>query len=248
MAVSKAGLKATGNSMDENFAVELIVTNSGNNNCGNKIPLPESLLPNSGALFGKLFLWRESRAPPLGLKFDHHFHSIEFSSNCIMIQLINKLSALSCILMLGCSPEKPGTIPKIQDELQGEWNGNEVAKVRFVRGFGDYVFLSSGAPVPCFIRIEPNGKVEGNLGTAIFRGCGIEPNRGALGRWLNLATDFRIAGRLEGPIFQGDTIQVKQISIPFTQIVDSLTGSIFQMEGNSLFPMAGFELVKKGPK
>jgi hypothetical protein len=63
-----------------------------------------------------------------------------------------------------------------------------------------------------------------------------------------LATDFRIAGRLEGPIFQGDTIQVKQISIPFTQIVDSLTGSIFQMEGNSLFPMAGFELVKKGPK
>ena len=165
-----------------------------------------------------------------------------------MTQLINKLSALSCILMLGCSPEKPGSLPEFQTQLNGEWTGKEVAKVRFVRSFGNYVFLSSGAPVPCFIRIEPNGKVEGNLGTAIFRGCRIEPNRGALGRWLNLATDFRIAGRLEGPIFQGDTIQEKQISIPFTQIGDSLTGSIFQREGNSLFPMSGFELVRKGPK
>ncbi len=165
-----------------------------------------------------------------------------------MIPLIIKLSALSCILMLGCSPEKPGTLPEIQDGLQGEWNGKEVAKVRFVRGFGNYVFLSSGAPVPCFIRIETNGNVEGKLGTAIFRDCRVESNRGALGRFLNLATDFRISGRLEGPIFQGDTIQVKQISIPFTQIGDSLTGSIFHREGNSLFPMAGFELVRKGPK
>jgi len=69
-----------------------------------------------------------------------------------------------------------------------------------------------------------------------------------LGRWLNLATDFKISGRLEGQIFKGDTIQVKQISIPFTQIGDSLTGSIFHREGNSLFPMSGFELGRKGPE
>ena len=183
-----------------------------------------------------------------GLKFGLHVHSINFSPNCIMVQLIKKLSALSCILMLGCSPEKPGTIPEIQTGLQGDWKGSGEAKVRFVRGFGDYVFLSSGAPVLCSIRIETNGNVEGNLGTATFRACRIESNRGALGRFLNLATDFRISGKLEGPIFQGDTIQIKQISIPFTQIGDSLTGSIFHRDGNSLFPMAGFELVKIGPR
>jgi hypothetical protein len=166
----------------------------------------------------------------------------------LMNQLIKWFCAFSCILMLDCSPEKPGTFPENQTGLYGEWKGSGEAKVRFVRGFGDYVFLSSGAPVPCFIRIDPNGKVEGNLGTAIFRDCRIEPNRGALGRWLNLATDFRISGRLEGEIFQGDTIQLKQISIPFTQIGDSLTGSVLHRDGNSLFPMSGFELVKIGPK
>ena len=233
-----------------------MLTNLGNNNSGNENPLPKSLLPNSGRLCGNSiskkglnFLKVEGIVSTLtGLKFDHSVLSIEFSPNCIMVQLIKKLSALSCILMLGCSPEKPGTFPEIQTGLQGEWKGSGEAKVRFVRGFGDYVFLSSDAPVLCAIRIETNGKVEGKLGTAIFRDCRVESNRGALGRFLNLATDFRISGRLEGPIFQGDTIQVKQISIPFTQIGDSLTGSIFHRDGNSLFPMSGFELVKKGPK
>ena len=214
------------------------------------------MLPNFGRLCGNSiskkgmnFLQVEGIVSTLtGLKFGLHVHSINFSPNCIMVQLIKKLSALSCILMLGCSPEKPGTIPEIQTGLQGDWKGSGEAKVRFVRGFGDYVFLSSGAPVLCSIRIETNGNVEGNLGTATFRACRIESNRGALGRFLNLATDFRISGKLEGPIFQGDTIQIKQISIPFTQIGDSLTGSIFHRDGNSLFPMAGFELVKIGPR
>ncbi len=142
-------------------------------------------------------------------------------------------------LLFSCSGEKAALLPS---DLSGQFSGILPATVRFKKSFGDYVFIRSGSPVSCRVRIAEDGRVEGKLGAAGFEDCRVLKNRGFIGKMLHLSTDFKISGNLRGNIFPGDTISLREIVVPFTQEGDSLSGSIFQRNGASLFPISGFEL------
>lgn len=142
------------------------------------------------------------------------------------------------LLLASCTAEKT----LIPENLPGRYSGSQKATVRFRKGLGDYVFLKAPGPVVCEVIISPGGEIEGKLGGARFEDCRVLANRGAIGRMLGLATDFKISGHLRGQIFPGDTIGKREIDVPFSQLADSLSGSIFQRKGADLFPLSGFEL------
>ncbi|MDP1727632.1 MAG: hypothetical protein Q8M15_12680 [Bacteroidota bacterium] len=129
--------------------------------------------------------------------------------------------------------------------LIGTWSGKQSVQVRYSTGFMKFRFVESGDSLVTLIQIDKEGKVSGSIGNAKMSDCRVIKNRGAVGRKLNLATDFSIRGKLEGFIFEGDTIASKDIAIPFEIKSDKLQGSVFHKIGMDVFPMLGLDLKKK---
>lgn len=130
-------------------------------------------------------------------------------------------------------------------ELAGRWTGNEIITLRFDAKGKPYAFVKSKDSLPVIFIINNDGTVEGTFGNAKLTGCRVNKNRNAIGRALNLATDFVITGNLTGPVFQEDTIVFRNISAPFDMKNNTISGSIFQRDGLDLFPMAGLNLTKE---
>lgn len=130
-------------------------------------------------------------------------------------------------------------------ELAGTWSGSEIITVRFKTNGKPYQFIISKESLPVIFKINNDGRVDGTIGNAKLMGCKVNRNRNAIGRALNLATDYVITGNLTGSIFQEDTIFLRNISAPFDMKNKTLNGSIFQRDGLDLFPMAGLKLAKE---
>ena len=133
----------------------------------------------------------------------------------------------------------------IPDSVTGNWENNLNVKVRY-KPDGNYIFVPSDEPVTINLKINSDGKVEGNFGTAKFENCTVKNNRGWIGKKLNLATDYVIKGKLSGKIFTKDTILSKDISIPFNMENNMLSGDIFNNESFlGLYPMAEVKLMSR---
>lgn len=149
------------------------------------------------------------------------------------------LASAMMLCLLSCSGEKKQGIPEF---LSGRYEGKQGVTLRSKTGFARYVFNKSSGPVKCSIEISKEGLVIGKLGNAVFQDASVLPNRNALERWLNLSTDYKITGRLISPVFDGDTVRERRVSIPFVCQGDSLSGSIFEGAGFEIYPLSGFEL------
>lgn len=136
---------------------------------------------------------------------------------------------------------KPVSIP---DHLSGKWSGQQNITYRYKQS-GSFIFVQAKKPVLLTILIQKDGSVNGSFGNAIFENAKVIKNRGVIGRWLHLATDFAIIGTLNGFISSEDSIPSKSISIPLVIEGTNISGSVFYRKGIDLFPMSGADLVKQ---
>jgi len=91
---------------------------------------------------------------------------------------------------------------------------------------------SPPATIRIEFRIQENGTVLGHVGEAVMRGFVFQRNRGNVGRWLNIKTDYIIHhGALEGAIYEGDSAEEKEFAFPFNVQDGKLTGTIMRIEG-----------------
>ena len=127
--------------------------------------------------------------------------------------------------------------------LQGQWNGHLKVTVR-LREKGKYIFIQAPDSILIHFSIDKEGKIEGTYGGATFINSHVKRNRGAIFRFLHMATDFEIEGELQGKIFETDPSVVKTICVPFNFSENSLEGSFFQRQGFGLFPMSDFTVKK----
>jgi hypothetical protein len=122
-------------------------------------------------------------------------------------------------------------------ELTGKWTGRQAISVRLKQNWKQHSFVSAG-PVVTRIMIHADGAVTGTAGDAVFTDCMLQRSRGHVLRLLQIGTDFEIRGWLSGPVFQGDTIKAKQISIPFDLENDRMSGTLFHLQKGGLYPMS----------
>lgn len=73
------------------------------------------------------------------------------------------------------------------------------------------------------LTIDPSGNVTGQIGDAQLTSGRVRPNRGPVGRMLNIRTDYIIVGRLLGPIIAAEGVSRSEVKIPV-----NWTGSEFQ--------------------
>jgi hypothetical protein len=73
------------------------------------------------------------------------------------------------------------------------------------------------------LAIAPSGDVTGQIGNAQLVGGRLKSNRGAVGRMLNIKTDYIVVGRLQGPIIAAEKITRSSVKMPL-----NWTGSEFR--------------------
>lgn len=159
-----------------------------------------------------------------------------------MRALLNKLQLpvsvliFSLVIFASCSD---WVIPS---ELPGIYTGKQRILMRFNKG-GQHIFKEDSVLVS--IDIDKSGHISGMVGEATLEKCILKPNRGWVGRQLNLKTDFIISGKLEGKTFEKDTFLLKDISIPFKVENQLLKGSLFIAAPQEQFPMIRFLALEK---
>lgn len=132
---------------------------------------------------------------------------------------------------------------QIPNSVVGKWSGYQKVSVRNKKDH-HFVFINAPELVQLSLEIGENGKVTGFLGNAVFTDCEISKNRGWMGRFLNIKTDYIITGTLNGAIFPEDPILLKKISMPFNSNDNHFSGSLFQKVGIDVYPISGLDLVK----
>jgi hypothetical protein len=151
--------------------------------------------------------------------------------------LLPFLAAACALGVLSCTGQN------IPDAVPGTWVSNQEVTVRFNPKGRPYGVAR--APVAISVTIRADLSVDGWMGQARFVGCTVSRNRGVIGRTLDLFSDFVIAGKLTGSIFPADTLGMKDISMPFNVKDGALVGSVFQREGEDIFPMVSVRLQKQ---
>ncbi len=68
--------------------------------------------------------------------------------------------------------------------------------------------------LPVEVVIADDGSVTGKIGDATLEDGRLKRNRGAIGRKLNIKTDYIIVGQLSGPVIKAESIERKSVSIP----------------------------------
>lgn len=68
--------------------------------------------------------------------------------------------------------------------------------------------------LPVQVVIHPDGTVTGTVGDAKLTEGRFDQNRGWLGRRLNLATDYIIAGNLDGDVVAAEGIRRERVKLP----------------------------------
>ena len=131
-----------------------------------------------------------------------------------------RMAILAAIMLsgylIGCDAHDATWLPAWQPPaaLVGQWEGS-------LKIFNDFVQHSR---VDMNLTINADGSVTGQIGDAKLESAKIAPNRGDIGRALNLATDFIVVGKLKGPLIAAEGITRDSVSIPFNLVEGKLEG------------------------
>ncbi len=74
--------------------------------------------------------------------------------------------------------------------------------------------------------ILPDGSVSGQIGDARLVNARISTNRGGVGRFLHIKTDYIVSGRLVGPVIAAEHIQRDAVNLPLNWNDGAFTGSL----------------------
>jgi hypothetical protein len=125
--------------------------------------------------------------------------------------------------------------------LTGEWSGQAIIIVNWCHQ----------RQLALAITVAADGTVTGRVGDAQLLEGRLRLNRGALGRMLNIKTDYRITGKLKGPIVAAEGIARDSVSIPFNLAAGAIrggvhtSGSLFGGEKSMIFSAARMVLTRK---
>lgn len=112
-----------------------------------------------------------------------------------------RILAMVCIAIAWVSTSTwAGSIPSA---LVGTWVGSA----------GNTNAAPSNALMPLTLVISADGAVSGRLGAAVLEAGSIRKNRGALGRFFNMKSDYLIYADLEGSLFADKDIRYEGVFI-----------------------------------
>jgi hypothetical protein len=99
-----------------------------------------------------------------------------------------RAAAGALLLLAGCAGSE--RIAEVPEALRGEWTGEAHSVMAWSRE----------PRVPVTIEVAGDGSVEGRLGGATLRHGYLARNRGELGRWLEIKSDYIVRGEVEGVV------------------------------------------------
>jgi hypothetical protein len=88
--------------------------------------------------------------------------------------------------------------------MVGTWSGNGDVVVNWTKQRTIHVRLM----------ILPDGSVTGEIGDAALTSGRVSTNRGAIGRLLNIKTDYIVEGKLRGPVISAEHVQRDAVKMP----------------------------------
>ena len=100
--------------------------------------------------------------------------------------------------------------------MTGAWQG----QARIIVAWSSQQYLTLQ------LNIGTNGHVSGKVGDATLKNGTLRRNRGHLGRFLRIKTDFIIEGDLQGPIIASQKITRKSVKIPLNFDGVQFTGGL----------------------
>lgn len=74
--------------------------------------------------------------------------------------------------------------------------------------------------------IVADGSVSGEVGDAQLTSARIARNRGAIGRFLHIKTDYIVSGKLRGPVIASEHIQRAEVKMPLNWNGREFSGSL----------------------
>ncbi|HEY3112424.1 MAG TPA: hypothetical protein VGJ62_01920 [Gemmatimonadaceae bacterium] len=74
--------------------------------------------------------------------------------------------------------------------------------------------------------ILADGSVSGQIGDARLVNARISTNRGAIGRFLHIKTDYIVSGQLVGPVIAAEHIQRNAVKLPLNWNGSAFTGAL----------------------
>jgi hypothetical protein len=132
--------------------------------------------------------------------------------------------------------------PSVPDpRLVGQWHGQD----RFGGMSYDEIVKHrvEAQNVDTVLNIAADGRVTGRVGGAELSACAVAKNRGWLGRWLHIKTDFIIQGQVIGAVVPGSESSLHQISAPFNLDGPRISGTMFVLHPFSYpYPFLQFRL------
>jgi len=99
--------------------------------------------------------------------------------------------------------------------------------------------------LPVEVVIADDGSVTGKIGDATLDDGRLKKNRGAIGRKLNIKTDYIIVGQLSGPVIKAENIERKAVSIPLNFKGGAFSGGV-HTSGSKIGGQSGMKLSASG--
>ncbi len=130
-----------------------------------------------------------------------------------------------------------GVVPQ---ELLGSWVGESKAFLK-----------SDGVVIRDSVRVEitfhENFSVTGKLGNSILNDCIFAYNRGKIGKFLNVKSDYIVkSGTLVGKISENDSQEIRRFTVPCNIKDNRLRGTFMQIFHFSYpYPVANIDLEKQ---
>ena len=126
------------------------------------------------------------------------------------------VSLALALLTLFAAPAILAQESLVSAQMAGKWAGQADVIVSWC----------AQTKLPVSLSIGRDGKVAGTVGDAVLRDGRLKTNRGALGRMLNIKTDYIITGKLTGPIVASEGITRAAVKMPVNFAVDAYSGGL----------------------
>lgn len=101
-------------------------------------------------------------------------------------------------------------------QMAGAWSGEARIAVNW----------TTQRTLPVNLTIDQDSRVSGTIGDAVLRNGRLDRNRTAIGRALNLKTDWIVRGDLEGTVIKAEGVRRDAVTLPLNWIEDHFEGAV----------------------
>ena len=132
-----------------------------------------------------------------------------------MARSIVSVVAAGVLLVASGAGMRAETAPQVPVAMIGVWAG--VAHV--------FVNWTEQPTIDVTLSIAPSGRVDGSVGDAVLSAARLERNRGIVGRFFNVRTDWVVFGELQGQLILAEGVRRDRVTMPLNWVRDHFEGS-----------------------